>query len=163
MEFEYYTDDIALDKMVVNAEIENPIIDLFIKKINIVYKKLGINPKNKKLFYKRNSKGKSILGIQLDEEDDLTSYLVFDCSVEGQNYNLFCNIDFHADKKISMLAIRVANLIFEDVNSCFEDLEYEFNSDPRTPKEYALMKNIAKKKENLLRRVFGQKQTYQAD
>lgn len=157
MQLEYYKDEINLDEMSINEDLENPILDNLIQKLYTTFKEIGVDTYKKRLFYKRNNQGKSVLGIQMDEDNELTSYLLFDCSVEGQNFSLFCNVDFHADKRISDKANKLVSLISSDIVSCFEDLEYEFNSNPIPPEEYVFMKNIVKKKNNVLKKFFGNK------
>ena len=155
MELEYYKDIINLNDMSLTEEIEDPIFDDLIKKIKIVFKRLNINTDGKKVYYKRNNKGQSVIGIQIANEEDLSSYIVFDCYVEGCNGSLLCNVNVHADRRHLDLAGPIINLISSEVISSFEGLEYHINSDPWKPKEISLMKQITKKKINVLRRIFG--------
>ena len=158
MELEYYTDEINLNDMQ-ESEIEYPVIDELAGKIQVLFKRMHINPKDKKIFYKRNAQGKSVIGIQLGNEDDLSNYLLFDCSVELVNSNMFCNIAFHADQRFSVLASQMVGFLSSEVVSSFDSLEYFINSDPREPKEVSIMKPI-KKKNNTLHRMFGKKQQF---
>ena len=158
MELEYYTDEINLEEMQ-ESEVEYPVIDELAGKLQVLFKRMHINPKDKKIFYKRNAQGKSVIGIQLGNEDDLSNYLLFDCSVESINSSMFCNIAFHADQKYSGLASQMVGFMTSEVVSSFESLEYFINSDPREPKEVSIMKPI-KKKNNTLHRMFGKKQLF---
>ena len=96
----------------------------------------------------------------IGNEDDLSNYLLFDCSVESIDSKMFCNISFHADQRFSVLASQMVGLMSSEVISSFESLEYFINSDPREPKEVSIMKQI-KKKNNTLQRLFGKKQNFQ--
>ncbi len=158
MELEYYTDEINLSDMS-ESEVEYPVIDELAAKLQVLFKRMGINPKDKKVFYKRNAKGKSVIGIQLGNEDDLSNYLLFDCSVESIDSNIFCNIAFHADQRFSLLASQIVGFISSEVINSFESLEYFINSDPREPKDVSIMKSI-KKKNSTLQRLFGKKQNF---
>ena len=157
MELEHYKDEIGLDKMQITDELENPILDNLIPKLYVTFKRIGIDTSRKRIFYKRNNQGKSVLGIQIDEDNELSSYLLFDCSVEGKNFDLFCNVDFHANWKITDQASKLICLMSGEIIDCFENLEYEFNSNPMTPEEYEYMKSITKKKDNILSKIFGKK------
>ena len=159
MELEYFTDEINLNDMQ-ESEVEYPVIDELAGKLQVLYKRMHINPKDKKIFYKRNAQGKSVIGIQLGNEDDLSNYLLFDCSVESIDSKMFCNISFHADQRFSVLASQMVGLMSSEVISSFESLEYFINSDPREPKEVSIMKPI-RKKNNTLQRLFGKKQNFQ--
>ncbi len=158
MELEYYTDEINLNDMQ-ESEVEYPVIDELASKLQVLFKRMHINPKDKKIFYKRNAQGKSVIGIQIGTEDELSNYLLFDCSVESINSSMFCNIAFHADQKFSVLASQMVGFMSSEVISSFESLEYFINSDPREPKEVSIMKPI-KKKNNTLHRMFGKKQQF---
>ncbi len=161
MEFEYYTDEIVLNKEMINNEVEVAPLDSFILSAKNHLKKIGIDPQNTTFFYKRNNKRASVLGIQLLECDneDLTNYLVFDCVPFVHGRDVLCNIDMHGDSKISSIGMQFASLASEDVIKFFNTMEKQLIINGKHDIELDYMKSsvLENKKQSILSRILRRK------
>ena len=156
MEFEYYTDEIVLNSNNINNK-DSQAFNHFIQIANGYLLKMGINPQDIVYFYKRNNKGKSVLGIQLQYGDveDLTNYLVFDSEYFVSGDSIYCSIDMHASSKISSKALEFAHLGQADVKTFFEAMEKELKLNGETDVEQDYMKkglekNVSYKEQYLI-------------
>ena len=118
---------------------------------------LGINSQQLTIFYKRNKKGASVLGIQLldGNNEDLSNYLIYDCMPFKCGKSIFCNIDMHACAKISSRVIQFASLASNDINKFFSLMEQTIMDNGQDNVELDYMKNIIfqKKKQNVFAKI----------
>ena len=154
MEFEYYTDEIVLNNKIINNDNEIKPLDDF---INSCLNKSNIDFEQSTIFYKRNKKGASILGIQLLEgnNEDISNYIVYDCMPFINNKSIFCNIDVHANAKLSLKAVQFTNNVSNDVSDFFKQMESLILKNNQNDIELDYMKNIfiQKKKQNLFTKI----------
>ena len=157
MEFEYFTDQIILNNGIVNNNAEILPLDNFINSSLYFMNTLGINSQQSTIFYKRNKKGASVLGIQLldGDNEDLSNYLIYDCMPFKSGKSIFCNIDMHACAKISSRAIQFASLVSNDVTKFFDLMEQTIMEKGQDGVELDYMKNmiLQKKKQNVFAKI----------
>ncbi len=102
--------------------------EIFYKLINKVKKgllNLVINPDDKKIVYKRNPDGTSMIAIKLAEGDDKNTrnYMVVNCEAWKGADKVTCNVEMNADAKISVSSMKLANLISRNIVEFFEEIE----------------------------------------
>lgn len=102
--------------------------EIFYKLINKVKKgllNLVINPDDKKIVYKRNPDGTSMIAIKLAEGDDKNTknYMVVNCEAWKGTDKVTCNVEMNADAKISVSSMKLANLISRNIVEFFEEIE----------------------------------------
>ena len=164
MELEYWHGDTSLDSiMLVPQHIEE--LEDFIDSVTPLLEMVNLRPEEISYFYKRNKDGESILGIQLDytSNTDISNYLVFDCRATISGNCAFPNYDMHFKGKISKVANPFANMILDNVNNFFSDLEQNLYMSGITNKEYDVMRvvTLTKKKMGLLKKLFGRNKNVQ--
>jgi hypothetical protein len=102
--------------------------EIFYKLINAVKKGLLnnlINFDDKKIVYKRNPDGTSIIAIKLAEGDDKNTknYMVVNCEAWKGADKVTCNVEMNADAKISVSSMKLSNLISRNIVEFFEEME----------------------------------------
>ena len=144
MEFEYYTDDIILNKKAMNNEVTLLAFDRFIDASKAHLREAGIDFQNVGFFYKRNKKRESVLGVQLHDGDieDLSNYLVYDCKHHTEGKKVFCSIDMHSDKKAADKAMPFASLASDDVVDFFISVEELIHKSGQPDLEFDNMEQI---------------------
>lgn len=157
MEFEYFTDQIVLNNGIVNNNDEIMPLDNFINSSLNFLNTLGINFQQSTIFYKRNKKGASVLGIQLlaGDNEDLSNYLIYDCMPFKSGKSIFCNIDMHVCAKTSSNAMQFASLASNDVTEFFNLMEQTIVNNGQDSVELDYMKNIIlqKKKQSVFAKI----------
>ena len=154
MELEYWHGDTSLEGiMFVQQNIKE--LEDFIETVTPLLEMVDLRPEEICYFYKRNKEGESILGIQLDytSNTDISNYLVFDCHAAISCNCAFPNYDMHYAAKISKVATPFTNMILDNVNNFFSDLEQNLYISGETDKEYDVMRvvTLTKKKIGILR------------
>lgn len=102
--------------------------EIFYKLINAVKKGLLnnlISFDDKKIVYKRNPDGTSIIAIKLAEGDDKNTknYMVVNCEAWKGADKVTCNVEMNADAKISVSSMKLSNLISRNIVEFFEEME----------------------------------------
>jgi len=102
--------------------------EIFYKLINVVKKGLLYNLidfDDKKIVYKRNPDGTSMIAIKLAEGDDKNTknYMVVNCEAWKGADKVTCNVEMNADAKISVSSMKLANLISRNIVEFFEEIE----------------------------------------
>ena len=157
MEFDYFTDKIELNNENINNDVEILPLDNFINSSLNYLHEIGINSQQSTIFYKRNKKGSSVLGIQLldGNNEDISNYLVYDCLPYVSGKSIFCNIDMHAYAKLSSKAMQFASLASNDVTNFFNSMEQLIMKKGQDGVEFNYMKNLVlqKKKQNVFTKI----------
>lgn len=118
------TNVIELSTLRINKEIFEQIKNKIIDALN----KIGISNTDMSIYYERHSNGTSILAIKLSpgNDSDMNNYMINGCMVEYRNNNLSCDIGFHANAKVGQNAMKIANMINQDIILFFEKIEKDF-------------------------------------
>ena len=112
------------DKQIIPLEFKREL--QYIKKIvSKSLESIGIPIDDKNIFYKRNPKGISVLGIKLisGDDEDTTNYMLNISKPNIKNNKVCCDIYNHADSKCSKEAVELANLITNPIIIFFSKSE----------------------------------------
>lgn len=152
-----------LDKFSISNCIE--LIDLtninneeFYKIIEIVastFERININPKDKKIYYQRNSDATSILAIQVMDgsDSDINNYLFNGCEACIYGSNVNCDVYIHSKAKSGQNSSKLVNLISRDIIQFFEKTEEELLKNNNFNLSLSLMMPIDIKKEKEQRNI----------
>lgn len=125
-----------LNTLNINLEIFETIKNKIIETFN----KIGLSTDDMSIYYERHADGSSILAIKLSKGEDfnITNYMINGCLVEYHNNEVFCDIGFHADKKVSQRALEVARINTKDIILFFKTLEQEIYNNGSSSIELSL-------------------------
>ena len=139
-------DIIELNTLNINLEIFETIKNKIIETFN----KIGLSTDEMSIYYERHMNGSSILAIKLskDEDFDMSNYMINGCLVEYHNNEVFCDIGFHADKKVGQRALDIARTNTKDIINFFKALEQEVYDQGLSNIELSLQLPLDTYKEN---------------
>ena len=158
MVFRHYKDEIRISKSKLNDGLRINELDKLIVSTRKTLKSMKIDTQNKYVFYKRNTKGESILGIQLISGDmeDISNYIVFDHKMYHLGELSGCGCDMHADGKVSQKGNEFATYSVDSITSFFTNIEKGLIESKQVTKDYDCMKSLDSKsgKENPFTKIF---------
>jgi hypothetical protein len=158
MVFKHYSDEVKLNKGKLDDNFRIGELDKLIVSTRKTLKSMKIDTQNKYVFYKRNTKGESILGIQLISGDmeDISNYIVFDHKMYQLGELSGCSCDMHTDAKASQKGNEFATYSVDSITSFFTDIEKGLIESKQITKDYDCMKSLDSKsgKENPFAKIF---------
>lgn len=159
MIFRYFTDEIILDSN--NSDTGKSLrgFDDFAIQITKALRTMNIDSDTACIFYKRNKRGESVLGIQLvgGDSECLSNYVVYD-SVTSLGEGIHSNVDIHFEPPATSRFNDFFLLVpCDDIQAFFEGVEFDVITSNEPDKEYDVMKKVQLKKNRLLQIFKGKK------
>ena len=168
MEFNYYKSELVLSENASSNTEDCPAFDRYVKEIKKELKNAGVDLESVTIFYKRNRKRESIVGIQVIPGDkyDPENYFIFDAHsfrFSAHSSLVVNDIDMHAPVALSSSFNDYVNMLSRPTTDFLNGMENRIQRYIALKEEYDIMKTVSltlddeERPGGLLRRLFGKK------